>query len=144
MQAGAPVALGRLGRDLGGLLAVVAVVRDEVLQDHLLQMPVLGVHRRERLQRCDPVLLRLADADEDSARERDPQLAGVADRLQAQRRVLRRRALMRDEVVAHRLQHQPLRRRHLAQPRELLARQRAEVRVRQQPPLQRPLAAHAT
>ena len=39
-----------------------------------------------------------------------------------------------------RLEHQPLRRRDLAQPRQLLARQRAEVRVRQQPALERPLA----
>ena len=60
---------------------------------------------------------------------------------QPQRRVLRRRALVRDEVVARGLEHQPLRGRHLAQPREVLARERAEVRVRQQPALQRPLAA---
>ena len=33
------------------LLAVVALVRDEVLQDHLLDVAVLGVHRGERLQR---------------------------------------------------------------------------------------------
>ena len=66
---------------------------------------------------------------------------GVADRLQPQRRVLRRRALVGDEVGAQRLEHQPLRRRHLAQPRQVLARQRAEVRVRQDPALQRALAA---
>ena len=53
---------------------------------------------------------------------------------------LRRRALVGDEVVAHRLEHQPLRRGDLAQPREVLARQDAEVGVRQQPALQRPLA----
>ena len=42
---------------------------------------------------------------------------------------------------ARRLEHQALRRRHLAQSREFLARQRAEVRVRQHPALERPLAA---
>ena len=39
-EPGAPVALGRLRRDLGRLLAVVAAVRDEVLQDDLLQVPL--------------------------------------------------------------------------------------------------------
>ena len=42
--------------------------------------------------------------------------------------------------AAHRLEHQPLRGRHLAQPREVLARERAEVRVRQQPARERLLA----
>ena len=58
-------ARGLLG-DLRRLLAVVALVGHEVLQDHLLDVPVLGVHRRERLQRFDPLLLALADADEDA------------------------------------------------------------------------------
>jgi hypothetical protein len=31
---------------------VVAAVRDEVLQDHLLQVAVLGVDRGERLERA--------------------------------------------------------------------------------------------
>ena len=87
---------------------------------------------------------RLADADEDPARERDPQLAGGADRLQPPRRVLGRRALVGDEVGVDRLEHQPLRGGHLAQPREVVARQHAEVRVRQQPALERALAAHTT
>ena len=87
-HARAPVlARGRVG-DLRGLLSVVALVRHEVLQDHLLDVPVLGVQRRERLQRLDALLLALADAHEDPARERDPQLARRADRLQAPRRVL--------------------------------------------------------
>ena len=55
-------------------------------------------------------------------------------------RILRRRALVGDEVGARRLEHQPLRGRHLAQPREVGARQRAEVGVRQQAPLERLLA----
>jgi hypothetical protein len=60
------------------------------------------------------------------------------DRLQAQRRVLGRRALVGDQVAAQRLEHQPLRGGHLAQPRELLARERAEVGVRQQAALRAP------
>ena len=61
-QARAPEALGRLRGDLGGLLAVVAAVRDEVLQDDLLQVPVLGVHGGQGLERGHPVVLGLADA----------------------------------------------------------------------------------
>ena len=60
--------------------------------------------------------------DEDPARERDPQLAGGADRLQPPLRVLGRRALVGDEVGVDRLEHQPLRGGHLAQPREVVAR----------------------
>ena len=80
------------------------------------------VEAGERLERRHPVLLGLADADEDPARERDPQLAGGADRREPQRRVLGRRALVGDEVGAQRLEHQPLRGRHLAQPGEVVAR----------------------
>ena len=64
---GPPEALGRLVGDLGRLLPVVAPMRHEVLEDHLLQMPVLGVHRGQRLERRDPIRLRLADPDEDPA-----------------------------------------------------------------------------
>ena len=54
--------------------------------------------------------------------------------------VLRRRGLVRDEVGPQRLDHQPLRGGHLAQPREVVAAERAEVRVREDPALQRALA----
>ena len=60
----------------------------EVLDDHLLQVAVPLVHRRERPQRLDPLGARLADPDQDPARERDPQLAGELDRLQPARRQL--------------------------------------------------------
>ena len=73
-------------------------------------------------------------------RERDPQLAGGADRLQAHRRVLGRRALVDDEVRVDRLEHQPLRGGDLAQPRQVLAREHAEIGVRQHPALERALA----
>ena len=137
VQAGPPVALGRLRRDRGGLLAVVAPVRDEVLQDDLLQVAEAG----ERLERRHAVLLGLPDADQDAAGERDLQLVGGAQRLQPQRGILRRRGLVHDEVGAQRLQHQALAGRHLAQPRQVVAAQRPEVGVRQQPALERALAA---
>ena len=133
---GAPVLLRRLLGDLGRLLPVVALVRDEVLEDDLLDVVEPG----ERLERRDPLLLGLADPDEDPARERDLQLAGGADRVEPRLRVLGRRALVGDEVGVDRLQHQPLRGGHLAQARQVLLRQDAEVGVREQPALERPLA----
>ena len=54
--------------------------------------------------------------------------------------VLGRRALVGDEVGVDRLQHQPLRGGHLAQAGQVLLRQDAEVGVREQPALERPLA----
>ena len=103
-EARGPVALGGVGRDLGRLLAVVLPVRDEVLEDDLLDVLVA----RERLQRRHPVVLGLADADQDAAREGDLQLAGGPDRLQPHRRVLGRRALVGDQVRVGGLEHQAL------------------------------------
>mgnify|MGYP002682391457 CR=1 FL=1 len=99
----APVAGGGLVRDVGDLLPVVAVVGDEVLQDDLLQVAVLGVQRGQGGQRVEPVLGRLADADEDPAGEGDLQLAGGADGLQAHGRHLGGRSLVGDEVGADHL-----------------------------------------
>ena len=126
--------------DLRGLAAVVARVRDEVLQDDLLQVAVAVVRAGQRLERGDAVVLALADADEDPARERDAQLAGGEDRLHAARGVLGRRALVGDEVRVGGFEHEPLRRGDLAQPGEVVATQDAEVRVRQQAALERALA----
>src|SRR5690606_16872080 len=91
---------GPLGgiRDLRRLSAVVARVRHEVLQDYLLEVAVLGVDLPQRLERLHALLRRLADADQDAAGERDPQLTGGADRLQPLRRVLGRGALVDDQV----------------------------------------------
>ena len=131
-DAGAPVVRGGGGRDVGRLLAVVAAVGDEVLQDHLLQMAVAVVQLGERLQRRDAVLGVLADADQDAAGEGDLELAGVADRLQAQLRILGWRGGVGEEVGAQRLEHQPLGGRHLAQAGKVSAREGAEVCVRQE------------
>ena len=65
-------------------------MRDEVLDDDLLQVTELAVHGGERLQGTEAVLTALADADQDSAGERDPQFAGRTDRVQALSRMLGR------------------------------------------------------
>ena len=75
-----PPVLGRaVGGDVGRLLAVVAAVRDEVLEDHLLQMTELGVDVGQRPQRRYAVFVGLPDPDQDAARERNAQLPGGAD-----------------------------------------------------------------
>ena len=112
----------------------------EVLQDHLLQMAVLGVHLGQRLERGHALVLALADAHEDAAGEGDAQLTGRSDGLEAPGRVLGGRALVHDEVRVDALEHQPLRGRDLAQAGQVVAGEHAEVRVRQQAALQRPLA----
>jgi hypothetical protein len=112
-------------------------MRHEVLEDDLLQVVEPG----ERLQRRHPVRLGLPDADEDAARERDLELLRRPQRAEPQRRILGRRCLMGDEVRAQRLDHQSLTGGHLAQTGEVVAAERAEVRVREQPALERPLAA---
>ncbi len=137
--AGRPLALGGVG-DLGRLGAVVARVRNEVLEDHLLEVAVLGVHLGQGLQRRDTLVGRLAYPDQDPAGEGDPQLARGPDGLQPPGRVLGRRALVHHQVGVDRLEHQPLGGGHLAQSRQVVAAEDAEVGVRQHPPLQRPLA----
>jgi hypothetical protein len=54
----------------------------EVLDDHLAEVPVLHRELTEREQRVDPLLARLADADQDPAREGDREFAGESDRLE--------------------------------------------------------------
>ena len=137
-----PAASRRLVGDLGDLLTVVAPVGDEVLQDHLLDVPVARLHLGERLQRGDPLLLGLPDPDQDPARERDPQLAGCLDRRQPCLRVLARRAGVDGlhQALGDRLQHQPLRRGHLAQPGQVRRGEDAEIGVGKEPAFERPLA----
>ena len=139
---GAPVLARRLVGDLRRLAPVVALVRDEVLEDDLLDVAVARMRGGERLQRRDPLLLRLPDPDEDPAGERDAQLAGCVDGGEPELRVLRRRARVDGlhQPLGDRLEHQPLRRGDLTQPGEVVTLEHAEVRVRQQPALERALA----
>ena len=103
---------------------------------------MLGVDGGERFQGFDPLLLALPYPHEDAAGERDLQLAGCADRLKAPRRMLGRRARVHGvhQPLGDRLEHQPLRGGDFAQPGEVLAREHAEVGVRQQAPLERAFA----
>ena len=132
---------GSSHRDLRRLAAVVALVGHEVLEDHLLDVPVLGVHLGERLERRDALLLGLADADEDAARERDLQLAGGPI-------VSIRRAgclvgepactvsISRSETDSSISPCEAV----TSRSRQLLALEHAQVRVGQQAPLERALA----
>ena len=65
---------------------------------------------------------------------------GRGDRLQPHSRILRRRALVHDQIRVDRLEHQPLGGGHLAQTGQITPRKNAQVRVRQEAPLERPLA----
>ena len=72
----------------------------EVLDDHLLQVAVPLVQVAQRRERLEPLRARLADADQDPARERDPQLAGERDRLEPARRHLVGRGPVRAAALA--------------------------------------------
>ena len=93
----------------------------EVLDDHLLQVPVPQVQVAQREQRLDALGAGLADADQDAARVRDPQAAGALQRVQPDVGSLVGRAEVRHAALRQprrgRLQHDPLRRRHRAQRR---------------------------
>ena len=66
----------------------------EVLDDDLLQMIVAGMQGAQREQGFDALAPRLADADQDAAGERHAELAGRADRLQANPGMLVRAAVV--------------------------------------------------
>ena len=93
-------------------------------------------------ERFDALLLALADADEDPAREGDLQLARRPDRLGPPRWMLGRRPGVHrlHQTLRGGLEHQPLRGAHLAQARQVGAREHAQVGVRQQAALERSLA----
>ena len=111
----------------------------EVLDDHLAEVPVLVVERLQREQRLEPLLPRLADADQDAARERDRELAGQPDRLEPHGGHLVGRGPVRPALqrqpVGDRLEHDPHRRRHRAQQLELVPAHHARVEVREHPRL---------
>ena len=121
--------LRRLGHLRAGL-------RAEVLHDDLLQVPVLGVQVAKGDQGLDALAPRLADADQDAARVRDPQPPRTGDRVDAHGRHLVGRAEVRTaalrQTVGGRLQHDPLRRADLAQRQQLVVVEDAGVRVRQE------------
>ena len=75
-------------------------------------MAVRGVQIADRLQRVDPLVAGLADADQDAGGERHLQLAGQTQGLQPHRRMLVGRAVVDAarlaEPLAGRLQHDAL------------------------------------
>ena len=105
-----------------------------------------GVQIGNRLQRVDPLLARLADADQDAGRERHLQFAGQTQRLQPDRGMFVGRTVVNAatlaEPLAGRLQHDALARRHLAQGGDLLARHHAGIGMRQQSGLAQHQRAH--
>ncbi len=141
-RAAAPALLAGLGRDVGDLGSVVARVGDEVLEDHLLDVPEAALQSGQRLERGDALLLGLADADEDPAGERDLQLPRRRDRVEAHPRMLGRRPGVDGlhQPLGDRLQHQPLRGGDGAKPLVVAAAGDADVGVRQHAPLERLLA----
>ena len=108
----------------------------EVLDDHLLDVSVPLRQVGDRLDRLDPFRPRLADADQDAGRERNRQLSGEVDRLEAAGGELVRRAVVRQpaprEPVGRRLQHQPHGDGDLAQRRQILAGHDARVEMREE------------
>src|SRR5215203_3726643 len=81
-EAGASLVPSGEGAESPHLSPAVLRVRDEVLEDHLLKVPMPLMGAGQRLQRGDALVLGLADADQDPGRERDPQLARRFDRRQ--------------------------------------------------------------
>ncbi len=111
-------------------------LRAEVLDDDLPQVPVLLAERPEGEQRVDPLLARLADPDQEPAREGDRELAREPDRLEAScRRLVRRgpvRLPFREQPVGGRLEHDPHRGGDGAQQLEIGTGHHAGVEVRQE------------
>ena len=112
-------------------------LRDEVLHDHFLDVPVLPRERAQREQRFGPLARGLADADQDPRRERDREPARVFDHAQAHGRLLVRRAVVRRarrpvQPLGCRLQHHPHAGRDRLEPRHLFPRHHAWIEVREQ------------
>ena len=95
----------------------------------LVQLP-------QRVQRLDPLLPGLADADQDPARERDACLSREPDRFEPRGGQLVGRGPVRHpplrEPVGCRLEHDPHRDRDLAQRGKILRRQHTGIEVREQ------------
>ena len=111
----------------------------EVLDDHLLHVPVTLVRVADREQRVEPLGARLADPDEDAGGERDrgasrglergqPALGGLVGRARV-------RAAGLPEASRERLDHHSLRRRHRPQAFELRLRERPGIGVGEEPGL---------
>ena len=85
-----------------------AGLRQEVLDDDLLHVPVTPVRSGNRLERRDAIEAVLADADEDPGRERDRELARGFEGGEPPFGGLVRRAAVAVEIGPQRLDHHPL------------------------------------
>ena len=121
--------IGRTGR-LG--VHGRAGLGQEVLDDHLLDVPVPAVGLGDGLEGDGPVLSAFADADEDSGGERDRQSPGRLECGQATLGGLVGSAAVAVEVVAERLEHHPLGGGDPAEFRQLLLVEGTGVGVRQE------------
>ena len=125
-----------LQRRLRGAAHARAGLGAEVLDDHLLDVPVALVHVADRQQRLDALGARLADADQDAGGERHACASGGLQGGEPHGRHLVGRAEVRAaalrQPLGRRLQHDALRHRHLAQAGEPRLVHHARIEVRQQ------------
>ena len=131
--------LGRAGR---GPEHGRARLGQEVLDDHLLHVPVAGVRVGDGAQGGQLVGPVVADADQDPGGEGDGELAGRLQRGQPAGRLLVGRAAVGVEALGQRLEHHPLAGRHRAQRGQLVGVERAGVGVGEQAGLLQDEAAH--
>ena len=126
-------------RRLGGVDHLRIGLGAEVLDDHLLEVAVFGVQVTQSEQRLDALGARLANADQDAARRRDLQSTHPGESVEANRRLLVGRAIMRHALLAQAcargLEHDPLRRGEGTKRCELLVVEDARISVGQEPGL---------
>ena len=120
--------------DVGGGAHGGVVLGPEVLDDHLLHVPVPPVAGPDREDGLGPLADRLADAHEKPCGEGDPVPAGVLEHPQAHGRVLVGAADVGGDLGG-RLEHHPHRRGDRLEPLQLRPGHDAGVEVRQQPGL---------
>ena len=126
-------------RRLGGVDHLRIGLGAEILDDHLLQVAVFGVQVAQCEQRFDALGARLANANQDAARRRDFQSTHPGESVEADRRLLVGRAIVRHALLAQAcarsLEHDPLRRGEGTKRCELLVVEDARVGVGQEPGL---------
>ena len=108
----------------------------EVLDDHLLHVPVLASRGAQRQHRLRQFRRRLTDAHQQPCGERHVAAAGVSQHPQSHGRVLVRRPVVHltraaEQAVGGRLQHHPHAGGHRPQPLQLSPAQHPGIQVRQ-------------
>ncbi len=129
---GVEVDVGRAGS--GGVHGG-ACLRQEVLDDHLLHVAVATMRGRDGLERLDAVGSVLSDPDEDPRGERDGQLPGPLEGVEAAAGSLVGRTPVAVEVGAQRLDHHPLGGADRTERGQLVSIEGPRVGVREQPGL---------